>query len=130
MDHVSLSHSVKSSKTANLGPPVVDLVGANMVRTHANLPNSAPPVVDLVGANSIPPKKVSPTTKESTPQKERFKANVRTRSRNTCRLCEEHFEIPLTVAYHGGGYICERCRRDGAPSETAKADSQTKIEAA
>jgi hypothetical protein len=45
--------------------------------------------------------------------------------RHTCRLCEEHFEIPLTIWYHGGGYMCERCRRDGAPSEPIKADPQT-----
>lgn len=70
---------------------------------------------------------IGPHPRKDDPERERFKAGVRRYSRNTCRLCEDHFEIPLTVHYHGGGYICERCRRDGAPSEPIKADLQIKL---
>jgi hypothetical protein len=57
------------------------------------------------------------------PGLQRFKAGVQSRRRNICRLCGQHFEIPLTIGYKGG-YICEPCRRDGPPSEPAKRDSQ------
>jgi P4 family phage/plasmid primase-like protien len=67
----------------------------------------------------------APTSKNS--GFEKFKANVQRWSRNTCRLCGQHFEDPLTIGYHGGGYICERCRRDGAPTEPPKADAQSKL---
>jgi putative DNA primase/helicase len=60
------------------------------------------------------------------PEKERFKAKVQSRSKNTCRLCGEHFQIPLTIGYQGG-YICEPCRRDGKPSESIKVDPQTSL---
>jgi len=57
------------------------------------------------------------------PERERFKAGVQRRSKNTCRLCGQHFEVPLTISYQGG-YICEPCRRDGPAPELAKADEQ------
>lgn len=52
----------------------------------------------------------SPAPKED-PDRAKFKAKVQRWSRNTCRLCGQHFEDPLTIGYHGGGYICERCRQ-------------------
>jgi hypothetical protein len=61
------------------------------------------------------------------PEKERFKAKVQTRSRNTCRLCGEHFEIPLQMGCQGG-FMCSKCHREGAPSAPNKADSQMKLE--
>lgn len=68
----------------------------------------------------------SPPRKED-PELQKFKANVQSRSKNTCRLCGQHFEIPLAIAYQEG-YICEPCRRgDGLPSEHAPADQQTKL---
>jgi hypothetical protein len=70
----------------------------------------------------------SPAHKEAKPEKERFKANVQSRNRNTCMLCGEHFDIPLQMGC-SGGYMCAKCHREGPPSEPAKADSQTKIEA-
>lgn len=66
-------------------------------------------------------KKNQPTPIKDNPGFEAFKANVQTRSKNTCRLCGQHFEIPLQIGYHGG-YICEPCRRDGPPAP-AKTDS-------
>lgn len=66
----------------------------------------------------------SPAPKED-PDRAKFKAKVQCWSQNTCRLCGAHFEDPLSIGYHGGGYICERCRRDGAPAEPPKADAQT-----
>ena len=68
----------------------------------------------------------SPAPKED-PDLAKFKAKVQRWSRNTCRLCGAHFEDPLTIGYHGGGYICERCRRDGAPAEPPKADAQDRL---
>lgn len=56
----------------------------------------------------------------------KFKANVQTRRKNTCLMCGQHFEVPLSIAYQGG-YICEPCRRDGAPAEPPKADAQTRL---
>ena len=73
---------------------------------------------------SIPPALGLHPRKDDPEKRERFKAGVRRYSRNTCRLCETHFEIPLTIGYHGGGFICERCRRDGAPSAPVQADAQ------
>jgi hypothetical protein len=78
------------------------------------------------------PNSVAIPTIGQKPEKEnhglqKFKANVLRYSRNTCRLCGEHFAIPLTIGYHGGGYICERCRRDGAPAEPPKADAQARL---
>jgi phage/plasmid-associated DNA primase len=64
----------------------------------------------------------TPTRKED-PGREKFKSNVQTRSRNTCRGCGEHFEIPLRVQGMGG-YICETCRRDGPPVAPTPADPQ------
>jgi hypothetical protein len=49
----------------------------------------------------------------------KFKAGVQSRSRNTCRLCGQHFEVPLRTGYQGG-YICEPCRRDGPPPAHAR----------
>lgn len=70
----------------------------------------------------------TPTKKlKDDPSFQKFKAEVRRREQNTCRLCGQHFEIPLTIGYQGG-YICEPCRRDGPPPEPVKADSQTKLE--
>jgi hypothetical protein len=65
------------------------------------------------------------TSAKDNPGLQRFKAGVQSRSKNTCRLCGQHFEIPLTIGYQGG-YICEPCRRDGPPPEPAK-DSQGKL---
>jgi hypothetical protein len=64
----------------------------------------------------------TPAYKED-PERERFKAKVQTRNRNTCRSCGNHFEIPLRVQGMGG-YICEPCRRDGVPPAPAQVDSQ------
>lgn len=79
------------------------------------------------------PRKDEPTpirkkSAKEDPELQKFKANVRSRSKNTCRLCGRHFEVPPTICYPGG-YICEPCRRDGPPSEPAKIDSQSKLEA-
>jgi len=70
-------------------------------------------------------KKNQPTPKKDNPGFETFKANVQTRSKNICRLCGQHFEIPLQIGYQGG-YICEPCRRDGPPASD-KTDSQTSL---
>ena len=66
---------------------------------------------------------VSKRPAKDNPGLQRFKAGVQSRSKNTCRLCGMHFEIPLKIGYPGG-YICEPCRRDGPP-EPKKADAQT-----
>ena len=68
----------------------------------------------------------SPAPKED-PDRAKFKAKVQTRSRNTCRLCGEHFEIPLQMGCQGG-FMCSKCHREGAPSAPTKADSQMKLE--
>jgi hypothetical protein len=47
-------------------------------------------------------------------------------SRRVCMVCGKHFEIPLVVGCIDG-YICETCRRDGAPPAPAKADQQLKL---
>ena len=63
---------------------------------------------------------------ETDPAKEKFRANVRARSRNTCLICGEHFEVPLAIHYQNG-YICEPCRRDGPP-EPAKTEVQVTVD--
>jgi hypothetical protein len=68
------------------------------------------------------------TGKQEVPGLQRFKEGVQSRSRNTCRLCGQHFETPLRTAYHVGGYICEPCRRDGPPTPEPPKDSQQKLE--
>ena len=67
----------------------------------------------------------TPTRKEDLGL-QKFKAKVRAHDKHVCRLCEQRFEEPLTVRSHGG-YICERCRRDGAPTEPIKSDAQVKL---
>jgi putative DNA primase/helicase len=67
------------------------------------------------------------TGKQDVPGLQRFKEDVQSRSRNTCRLCGQHFETPLRTAYHVGGYICEPCRRDGPPTPEPPKDSQQKL---
>jgi hypothetical protein len=72
---------------------------------------------------------VGPHPRKEDPHLEEFKEKVAARSRNTCALCGQHFEIPLRV-WGPGGRICEPCRRDGTPEAAPqKADSQTKLEA-
>ena len=47
--------------------------------------------------------------------------------RHVCVSCSQYFDIPLVL--HGrGGYICEPCRRDGAPKAPQLTDPQTKLE--
>ncbi|MCK9570553.1 hypothetical protein M0R72_16515 [Candidatus Pacearchaeota archaeon] len=77
--------------------------------------------------NSVAIPTIGPHSRKEDPGYQAFKANVQRWSRNTCRLCGAHFEDPLTIGYHGGGYICERCRRDGAPAEPPKADAQARL---
>lgn len=69
---------------------------------------------------------IGPHPRKEDPGPQRFKAKVQTRSKNICRLCGQHFEIPLSIAYQGGN-ICEPCRRDGPPSAPPKAVAQTII---
>ncbi|MEI8003677.1 MAG: DUF3987 domain-containing protein, partial [Methanothrix sp.] len=111
--------------------------GTNRDKPPVDNDSSNATVSKSVGEDEKPLSGPHPRKEESTPTKKRpakegpelqkFKANVRTRSKNTCRLCGQHFEIPLSIAYQGG-YICEPCRRDGPPSEPVKVDSQTKLE--
>lgn len=61
-----------------------------------------------------------------TPERERFNANVQRYSRNTCRLCGQHFEIPLQMGCPGG-FMCSKCHREGAPSAPLQADPQTSL---
>ncbi len=68
----------------------------------------------------------TPTKPKEDPDLTKFKAKVRAHDRHTCRLCEQRFEEPLTVRSHGG-YLCERCRRDGAPTDSIKVDAQVKL---
>ncbi|MDD5703438.1 MAG: hypothetical protein PHU23_15495, partial [Dehalococcoidales bacterium] len=75
-------------------------------------------------SSSVPT--IGPHPRKEDPGFAKFKAKVQSRSRNTCRLCGQHFDIPLTVSYQGG-YICGRCRRDGAPTEPPKADAQARL---
>jgi putative DNA primase/helicase len=92
---------------------------------NPTLPYIAP--VDDGEEDSTPPSS-GPHPRKEDPESERFKTKVQTRSRNTCRCCGEHFEIPLRVQGMGG-YICETCRRDGPFSEPLKADPQIKLSA-
>ena len=63
---------------------------------------------------------------EDTPDLQKFNAGVRTRSKNTCRMCGQHFEIPLQMGCQGG-FMCSKCHREGVPSAPTKADSQMKL---
>jgi len=47
--------------------------------------------------------------------------------RHICAFCGQYFDDPLVVHGHGG-YICEPCRRDGAPKASHLTDHQTKLE--
>ncbi|GEM_PF-2461411 len=47
--------------------------------------------------------------------------------RHICASCGRLFDDPLVVHGHGG-YICEPCRRDGAPKTPQLTDPQTKLE--
>jgi putative DNA primase/helicase len=99
----SLKSNPTSNPTFNVGLPVVE-DGSKMSKIDRPTPKK-----NLNGDPGL----------------QRFKAGVQSRSKNTCRLCGQHFEIPLTIGYQGG-YICEPCRRDGPPPEPAK-DSQGKL---
>jgi hypothetical protein len=63
-------------------------------------------------------------------EKERFKFNVQTRSKNTCCLCGRSFPYDLTPYFANGvsGYICVSCHMGGAPPEQPKAEAQTRLE--
>lgn len=87
---------------------------------------AGPTTASTANAYSGGPGHFTSTAKED-PALAKFKAQVQSRSRNVCRLCEQHFEIPLVIGFHGGGYICERCRRDGAPAAPPKAGSQVRV---
>jgi hypothetical protein len=84
--------------------------------------NPSPITVEGKNAQNDPSPKVDLSHEE-------FLKNVQSRRRNTCRLCGQFFQVPLTIGYQGG-YICEPCRRDGAPTEPAKPDSQMKLKQA
>jgi len=131
VEAVILSHTKKSSK---------EVCKEDLVRPYDTC-DTMPPCdkkpVDTDSSNATLFESVGegdkplsgPHPRKENPDLAKFKANVRSWSRNTCRLCEQHFEIPLAVAYHGGGYICERCRRDGAPTASPpKVDSQIQTE--
>ncbi|TFH54371.1 MAG: hypothetical protein E4G89_00080 [Methanothrix sp.] len=75
--------------------------------------------------------KMGKIERETPARKERFMAGLAThrarQDKHTCSRCGKHDDIPLVMHDHIG-YYCEPCRRDGPPSETAKPDSQIKLD--